>query len=339
MLGCLTDPQGPEDPKAPDSTTLQGAITFLASCVDSRCGGYAGGPGQLAHLAPTYAAVNALCAIGTEAAYHSINREALYQFLVSMKCESGGFTMHENGEMDIRATYCALSVARLTNLLDERLLWNVDKFLESCQTFEGGIAAEPGNEAHGGYAFCGLAAGIITDTAHVLDMDRLIYWAVCRQMQYEGGFQGRTNKLVDGCYSFWQGALFPLFDRLLSTTGSSTDDMRVEARPGATLFEETLQEASWLCNQRALQDYILLCCQPLGGGLCDKPPKGSDYYHTCYTLNGLSIAQHNRAGMDPTVVGKSSNLLLPIDPLHGIRTTKSAQALAYFAKLPSLSPF
>ena len=30
----------------------------------------------------------------------------------------------------------------------------------------------------------------------------------------EGGFMGRTNKLVDGCYSFWQGALFPLLQRL-----------------------------------------------------------------------------------------------------------------------------
>ena len=25
-------------------------------------------------------------------------------------------------------------------------------------------------------------------------------------MRLEGGFQGRTNKLVDSCYSFWQGA-------------------------------------------------------------------------------------------------------------------------------------
>ena len=25
---------------------------------------------------------------------------------------------------------------------------------------------------------------------------------------------GRTNKLVDGCYSFWQGGLFPLLQRL-----------------------------------------------------------------------------------------------------------------------------
>ncbi len=30
----------------------------------------------------------------------------------------------------------------------------------------------------------------------------------------EGGFMGRTNKLVDGCYSYWQGALFPLLQQL-----------------------------------------------------------------------------------------------------------------------------
>ena len=30
----------------------------------------------------------------------------------------------------------------------------------------------------------------------------------------EGGFRGRTNKLVDGCYSFWQGGLFPLLHSL-----------------------------------------------------------------------------------------------------------------------------
>ncbi len=34
------------------------------------------------------------------------------------------------------------------------------------------------------------------------------------QGQVEGGFMGRTNKLVDGCYSFWQGGIFPLLQRL-----------------------------------------------------------------------------------------------------------------------------
>ena len=24
----------------------------------------------------------------------------------------------------------------------------------------------------------------------------------------EGGFNGRTNKLIDSCYSFWQGSIF-----------------------------------------------------------------------------------------------------------------------------------
>ncbi len=35
-------------------------------------------------------------------------------------------------------------------------------------------------------------------------------------MQMEGGFQGRPNKLVDGCYSFWVGGLFPLLEAIMS---------------------------------------------------------------------------------------------------------------------------
>lgn len=34
------------------------------------------------------------------------------------------------------------------------------------------------------------------------------------QGSVEGGFMGRTNKLVDGCYSYWVGALFPLLATL-----------------------------------------------------------------------------------------------------------------------------
>ena len=34
------------------------------------------------------------------------------------------------------------------------------------------------------------------------------------QGQVEGGFMGRTDKLVDGCYSFWQGGIFPLLQRV-----------------------------------------------------------------------------------------------------------------------------
>lgn len=80
-------------------------------------------------------------------------------------------------------------------------------------------------------------------------------WAVNKQMRLEGGFQGRTNKLVDGCYSFWQGACFPLIHAILATEKKSVD------------FNY------WLFDQQALQEYILLCCQHSNGGLIDKPGK------------------------------------------------------------------
>ena len=49
----------------------------------------------------------------------------------------------------------------------------------------------------------------------------------------------------------------------------------------------------WLFDQEALQNYLLCCCQDTSGGLQDKPDKRRDYYHTCYTLSGLSITQNS----------------------------------------------
>lgn len=46
---------------------------FLSSCQHPQ-GGYGGGPGQLAHLAPTYAAVSALLTLGGQEALGSIDR-------------------------------------------------------------------------------------------------------------------------------------------------------------------------------------------------------------------------------------------------------------------------
>jgi protein farnesyltransferase subunit beta len=49
--------------------------------------------GQEAHLAPTYAAVNALCILGTEEAYQVINRKTLHAFLMKMRSVEGAFKM------------------------------------------------------------------------------------------------------------------------------------------------------------------------------------------------------------------------------------------------------
>lgn len=44
----------------------------------------------------------------------------------------------------------------------------------SCQTYEGGFSGCPGMEAHGGYAFCGLASLLLLNKGHLCDGDALL---------------------------------------------------------------------------------------------------------------------------------------------------------------------
>ena len=62
---------------------LVGVIQFLSGCKASG-GGFGGGPGQLPHLAPTYAAVASIVSIGGEHALRAIDRRAVLAFISSM---------------------------------------------------------------------------------------------------------------------------------------------------------------------------------------------------------------------------------------------------------------
>jgi protein farnesyltransferase subunit beta len=73
-------------------------------------------------------------------------------------------------------------------------------------------------------------------------------------MEYEGGFQGRTNKLVDGCYSLWQGGVFPLLRSSAALTQINAD-------------------AKWDFDREALKEYVLTSGQNPRGGMRDKPEK------------------------------------------------------------------
>ncbi|KAG0461054.1 hypothetical protein HPP92_021351 [Vanilla planifolia] len=195
-------------------------IEFLSHCEDKQ-GGYGGGPGQMPHLATTYAAVNTLITLGSDAALSSVNRDSLHKFLLRMKDSSGAFRMHHAGEIDVRACYTAISVASILNIMDSELVVGLGDYIIRCQTYEGGIAGEPGSEAHGGYTFCGLATMVLIDEVDRLHLPSLIDWVVFRQ-GVECGFQGRTNKLVDGCYSFWQGGSLSLIQTLLPIAEKQT---------------------------------------------------------------------------------------------------------------------
>lgn len=302
------------------SDELRGrCVSFLARCQHSS-GGFGGGPGQEAHLATTYAAISALLTIGTPEAFELIDRRGLYEYLLRMKQPDGSFTVHEGGEMDIRGIYTALASAAMANVLSPRLTANCASWMASAQTYEGGFGGEPGNEAHGGYTYCGLASLVLCggDTS-MINLKSLTRWAARRQTTLAGGFQGRTNKLVDGCYSWWVGGVFPLLHELISG-------------------EKSRSGGKWLFNQSELQKWLLVCCQSPHGGLRDKPGKGPDFYHTCYCLSGLSMAQNqpNQTRKDGEfVAGMGSNRLRATNPVFNVCDDKLERSIAFFGSLPS----
>ncbi|KAL3317502.1 hypothetical protein Ciccas_003839, partial [Cichlidogyrus casuarinus] len=270
----------------------------------SKEGGFGGGPNQQPHLATTYAAVNALSIIQMSESLLTIDREKLVNFFKSIRNHDGSYRMHVGGEIDVRGAYCALSVARLTGILSihPELFAGTADWIAKCQSYEGGFAGQPQLEAHGGYAYCGLAGLAILEKADKINLNLLLKWICERQMSIEGGFQGRTHKLVDSCYSFWQAGSIPIIRRILE---ANDDSSLVNSVP--------------LIDTMSLQKYLIYCCQKIpphrpglsvpniipssvnefadwtrlsGGGMVDKPGKNPDIYHTCYALSGLSASQH-----------------------------------------------
>lgn len=284
-------------------------------------GGFCGGPGQAPHLLPTYASVCTLAIVGQPGpggGWDQIDREKMYEFFMSLKQPDGSFLVADHAEVDVRGIYCLLAVATLLNILTPELVEGTAEFIASCQTYEGGfgnasfpgwalrgstidssIGRPPLGEAHGGYTFCATASWVLlqphlnrVDTAEgqvkpSVNLKALLRWTV--QMQGTsielGGFKGRTNKLVDGCYSWWVGGCAGLVEGLLGDGHSA----KTEAQQSADVEAD---HDNSLFNREALQEYILYAGQHHAGGLVDKPPKPADAYHTLYCLAGLSASQN-----------------------------------------------
>lgn len=222
-----------------------------------------------------------------------------------------------------RGIYCLLVVAHLLDLLTPELLDGTPAFIASCQTYEGGFSSAsqpyfraganestvlldairpPLGEAHGGYTFCSFASWIMLQPyVHLyqregphpmVNYQRLMRWLVQLQGgEIElGGFRGRTNKLVDGCYSWWVGGCFALLasvgiggghgrddDPSTDTRGDDgwddVDGERTSIRLGTVLISIILLNTESVWSKLGLQRYILCAAQHPAGGLRDKPPK------------------------------------------------------------------
>ncbi|KAH7036730.1 terpenoid cyclases/protein prenyltransferase alpha-alpha toroid [Macrophomina phaseolina] len=283
----------------------QGAIEMYRPLQDPT-GGYGGGHGQSPHVITSYATILALAILGGEEAYELTNRKTMWHFLGRMKQTDGGFTVTAGGEEDVRGAYCAMVIISLLNLPIElppdapsrahglkTFLDKLPEWISGCQTFEGGIGAAPGNEAHGAYAFCALACLCILGEPFAmlnrhLDLPALIHYLSSRQQAPEGGFAGRANKLVDGCYNHWVGGCWALVEAALQAPG---------------MAERGSHKGLW--SREGMVRYILGACQGKNGGLRDKPGKPVDGYHSCYNLSGLSAGQY-RYSFTPSTSSSSS---------------------------------
>lgn len=370
----------------PAEETLIGIVHTLEACWkdvngidDSLGGGFGGGFGQLPHCATSYAAVNALSIVAgcdvedyPEATRLALDllkrkREALLTWYVSLRYEREGdagaggivcgYRMHHDGEVDVRATYCICAVASLLNILNDELMDGMMDHVVECQTYEGGFGGEPFAEAHGGYTFCALAAlHILTKAKGMANLEEsgvdyvaLRDWLVNRQMGYEGGFQGRCNKLVDGCYTFWVGGAIAILG-LNGTeeqfdSGVYDNDIQSDNCGGVQrLYDDASKsimdgsDGGLLFDQKLLQRYVLLCAQDVNGGLRDKPSKSRDFYHSCYNLSGLSVSQHvlssrpsEDGGCDATMYEvEEKNVLGATHPVYNIRLERAKFMVASF---------
>jgi protein farnesyltransferase subunit beta len=268
--------------------------------------GYSSAPQEHGHIVLGYVSINTIALSGLPFAFESINRTELYHWILSLKRANGCFESEPGCEADARSTYCAISILSMLNMLTPELTAGVPEFLKSCQGYDGGFGPIPGIESHGGYGFCAVAALSLLDKLDMIDVNAAIKWCAMRQMQFSGGFNGRTNKLVDTCYTWWVGAM----SRILA------DHAQIPP--------------FW--NDKGLATYVLGVCQTNNGGVCDKPGAKVDMFHTMYSLVGLSAASREYVGAETGVVMEE------MDARHCVTKVAAAGIKEYFEKIPFVIP-
>ena len=270
------------------------------------CGGEDSGSGSpcvmTGHLAMTYASLASLVILG-DRELSKVDRPALVAQVRALQQPDGCFAASAGeGEQDLRFVYCACVISHLLGNWDGVNIDAAWRFILSCVTYEGGLALRPGGEAHGGSCYCGLAALVLMGKLEEAEAERphftraLHEYCLRRQV---GGYQGRTNKDPDSCYSFWLGATL----RLL----------------GVDAFTDTDLQGT---------EYFLLekCQSDLFGGFSKLPGSMPDILHSHYSLCWLAMSAQADAkgGEEGTRMGATLGYssLRAIDVATGLCTDR-----------------
>lgn len=210
------------------------------------------------HLAMTYTGLAVLMALGDDLT--RLDRKAIVAGVAAVQQADGSFSPTLQGsEHDMRFVYCA---ACICHMLDDWTGVDVDKmvgYIKRSIRYDYGISQHEQMESHGGTTFCALAALRLSGQLHELSaqtIEGLKRWLIFRQ---EEGFNGRPNKPIDTCYSFWIGAALQILGAFPLTN-----------------FEEN-------------RAYILATQNPVLGGFSKWPGVTTDPFHTYFGLCGLSF--------------------------------------------------
>jgi geranylgeranyl transferase type-2 subunit beta len=259
----------------PDGLPRTGVIDYLLQCLHDN-GGFGAAPGHDAHMLSTVSAVQILATIdGFDELEARVpdGKKKIASFISNLQQANGTFAGDEWGETDTRFLYGALNALSLLNMLpaqrpqDPPLIdvKSAIDYVKACQNFDGGFGVSPGDESHSGQVFTCLGALTITGELDSFlgeeGKDRLGAWLSERQ-QPSGGLNGRPEKLVDVCYSWWVMTSMAMIGRL-----------------------------HWVDKEK-LTDFILQCQDPEEGGLADRPGDMVDVFHTVFGIAGLSLLGH-----------------------------------------------
>ncbi|KAF9903935.1 Geranylgeranyl transferase type-1 subunit beta [Lobosporangium transversale] len=191
-----------------------------------------------AHITMTYTALLMLVVLGDDLS--RVAKEPILKSLKRLQQPNGCFIpCITDFEPDMRFLYCAAAISYILNDWSGFNRATAVHYIQQCQTYENGFSQYPGQEAHGGSTYCAVAAlGLMggdafkdqkTMTRNIkegedevafeqrklragfLDKEGIRRWCLQRQTT---GFQGRSNKPTDTCYSFWVGGALAILDSM-----------------------------------------------------------------------------------------------------------------------------
>jgi geranylgeranyl transferase type-2 subunit beta len=229
-----------------------------------------------------------------------------------------------------------------TYITVEQLQHSIE-WLNECRNYDGGYGAVPGAESHSGQIFTAVAAKtiiyahigeklghgqqgsssayfndhIMSSSLAMTSNDILCSWLCDRQIdygtrnEYTGGLNGRPEKLVDVCYSFWVLASLACMKRRDWIDKEALIRFILRCQD-IDIIDDGVKQADATSEQRVE-----------GGGIADRPNNQSDPFHTFFGIAALSLLDYNPKSdatdnAPTTSTSTPSPLLQPISPQYAL---------------------